>query len=80
MGSFARVPVTDPWHEVTITLLGEHVVQWSNEAGVSWTFARSGRELVTADSVYGVGNLFVELDGETLVGLWYNGELYSVAD
>ena len=80
MVSFSWTPVTDPWHEVTITLLGEHVVQWSNEAGVSWTFARHGRELVTADSVYGVGKLLVELDGETVVGLWYNGELYSVAD
>ncbi len=63
VGTYQRMPVENPWHNVTITLTDGNL-KWNNAAPVSWGMEIIGTELWwVAASPYGAKKAFVEVDG-----------------
>ena len=77
LGIYQRMPVENPWHQVTISLTGGNL-KWNNAAGVIWGLQIIGTELWwAADSPYGAQKSFVEIDGnDNVIALRINGERY----
>ncbi|MGQ9733116.1 MAG: hypothetical protein ACUVX8_17795 [Candidatus Zipacnadales bacterium] len=85
LGAYRRLPVENPWHEGTITLVdGAHepVLRWTNKAGVSWDLTPDLEKgvLLTGRSnpYYQGGAREFELDvrESEVVGFWFNHEYY----
>ena len=76
VGAYRREPVTNDWHEVTITLEGESL-RWSNAAGVSWALSVRGDALWTGDDCpYGENQLTIEVEDGQISALRFLGEAY----
>ena len=77
LGSYQRMPVENPWHEVTISLIGGNL-KWNNAGGVIWGMEIIGTELWwAADSPYGAQKSFVEIDvNDNVIALRISGERY----
>ena len=70
--------MTNPWHDVTISLAGENL-QWNNAAGLSWGLELIGTDLWSAsDSPCDGKKLRVQLDGNgEVVSISFFGELFK---
>ena len=62
VGSYQRLPVENPWHEVQITLDASGQLWWENAAQVTWKlFLESGVLTTGEDCPYGVNTLGIAL-------------------
>ncbi|MEM6926054.1 MAG: hypothetical protein AAF602_03930 [Myxococcota bacterium] len=76
VGDYARLPVENGYHEVTVTTAGG--LRWTNAASVSWSLeVRDGRLFAGPDCPYGEQAVPVTLgeDGRASA-LFFNGEDY----
>ena len=73
-GRYLRLPVENDWHTVEVSV-SDTDITWTNAAGVSWALeVRDGRLYSAPDSPYGEQEVGVELSGEQVAALWFNGE------
>lgn len=77
VGAYARLPVDNDWHEVTVSVSGGDIT-WANAAGVSWGLELVEGQLFTMeDCPYGVSQIVVTLDDEGQASeLIFGGEAY----
>ncbi len=76
-GDYARQPVENEWHQVTVTVSGTDIT-WSNAAGVSWGLEVIDGQLYTGeDCPYGVMVLGVTLEEDVVTELNFGGEVYA---
>ncbi len=80
VGDYQRQPVQNDWHDVTVTEQGGGL-RWTNAAGATWGLERRDGGLFTTDDCpYGVSEVLVEVDADTVAALWFNGEGYERVD
>ena len=86
LGVYRRLPVENPWHVGTISYKEgseEEVLQWENEAGVSWCLVPDLQKGVlmtnTANPYYesGAREFKLEIRDGKVVGFWFNNELFA---
>jgi hypothetical protein len=78
VGSYQRLPVTNPWHEVTISLTGGNL-RWSNAATASWGLEVNGSELWSVTGgPYQATKLRVQInEDDDVVSISFAGDSYQ---
>ncbi|WP_144395338.1 hypothetical protein [Pleionea sediminis] len=82
VGQYARYPIQNDWHQVTITLDSSGSLIWRNNAGYEWPLMYSNEQLTTlANSPYGAQNLnFTQSANGEVESLEFNYDNYTKID
>jgi hypothetical protein len=84
LGSYHREPVETPVHRVKVEAIEENVLVWKPEGRKGWTLTVSPDDenllLCGDDCPEDCKQVTVELEEDVVIGLRYDGELYTKAD
>ena len=77
-GRYERLPVENPWHQVTVSLGADNKLTWTNDANVSWSRIIDGDTRKTGpDCPYGELDLKIMVDDQGAIEAFVlQGETY----